>query len=145
MRSSDSLPIHISLLNVSARRSSLLLLFVLTSAIKVLANPPTDDSGCVDWWTWAGDKAPGVGYEFETEDLQFRNSRCNTIEGLDALKGKVVGGIGGLYWRLTADSSFANRQQVGVLVGEIILDGLSLKVGSVAAENTAENAAYDMV
>ena len=93
MRSSNSRPIHISLLDYSARRSSFLLLFVFALAVKVLAYPPADDSGCIDWWTWAGDKAPGVGHEFETEDLQFFNSRCNTIEATDALTRKLVGGV----------------------------------------------------
>lgn len=145
MRKSDSPPIQISLLNVSTGRCSVLLLLTLILAVRVLAYPPTGGSGCVDWWTWADTLAPGVGYEFETEDLQFFNRFCNTVQKTDAFIRKVVGGIGGPQWALTADASLTHRGEVGVLVAEIILDGLSLQVGSVDAENTAENAAYDIV
>ena len=145
MRKFDSPPIQISLLNVSTGRCSVLLLLTLSLAVRVLAYPPIGGSGCVDWWTWADTLAPGVGYEFETEDLQFFNRYCNTVQKTVAFKRKVVGGIGGPQWALTADASLTHRGQVGVLVAEIILDGLSLKVGSVDAENTAEIAAYDIV
>lgn len=133
--------------NASAGRTSILLLVVLTLVQRLRATPPGGGSSCSSWWDWAGGKAPGVGYEFETADLRFTNPLCTTVQETIDLKWKRItqigrDGIGGRFWELTVDATLL---MPGVLVAEIILDGTKLRVGYPDAADTANEAAFKIV
>ena len=135
--------------NASARRTSILLLVVLTLVQRLWAAPPGGYSNCNSWWNWADGtgNAPGVGYEFETRDFRFTNPLCTTLQETNDLKWKRItqigrDRIGGRLWELTVDTSLL---MPGVLVAEVILDGTRLRVGYPDAANTANEAAFAIV
>ena len=100
---------------------------------------------CADnWLHWAGDMAPGAGFEFESEDVQFESSMCSRLDEsyTRALIRHVVIGHSGTNWDLTVDAPFHTP---GQLVAEIILDGLSLKIHTEDAEAAGLAAVEDMV
>lgn len=125
----------------------MLLLVILTLVQTLWAVSPGGSSSCESWWTWAADKAPGVGWEYETADWRFTTLVRMTVQQTIDLKWKRITQIGrtimgGVYWELTVD---ATLKLPGVLVAEVILDGKRLRVGYPDAVNTANEAAQAIV
>ena len=75
------------------------------------------------------DRSAGIGMEYETIYIQFHSQKAKNDEDEGKTfqsKGKLVNGLRGTNWKLTAD----DVSRKGDLDAEIILDGKSIKLGT---------------
>ena len=99
---------------------------------------PTNDGGTFD-------KSPGIGVEFESNSLIFRNDKCPLNDAFKS-KAKEVSGRKDKnnHWALTVDTTSTAKGNVN-LAGEYILNGKKIKLGSGDAGKAAQEVSKDLV
>lgn len=75
---------------------------LVTALNQVYGRSVCDIAPTLDGFT--SDNSPGIGVEFETNNIRFENSDC-TYEDTDAAKGNSILGRTGDDWELTADTT----------------------------------------
>ena len=99
---------------------------------------PTNDGGTFD-------KPPGIGVEFESNSLIFRNDKCPLNDAFKS-KAKEVSGRKDKnnHWALTVDTTSTAKGNVN-LAGEYILNGKLIKLGTQDAGKAAQAVSDDLV
>ena len=91
--------------------------------------------------TQLDEEAPGIGFEFESSDVKFKNDKCSLSDTFGS-KGNVVHGHMEPDWQLTADTS---PRVAGRLSAEYMTNGKICKLGTGTARKAAIKIRRDFV
>ena len=99
---------------------------------------PTNDGG-------TSDKSPGIGIEFEANNLIFANKKCPLNDAYKSKAKEIKGRKDEKdHWALTVDTTSTSEGNVN-LSGEYILNGKKIKLGTGDAGKAAQDVSKDLV